>query len=99
MVVIDLTLYCIQTILFFCLSSALGSILDRNRDCPSDAVLSKVATDIVEGLNKKNSTVISKTEFLTWVSKSLRGLPDTKCENVFNLICTGLGTGADRETA
>ena len=83
----------LQTILFFCLSSALGSILDRNRDCPSDAVLSKVATDVIEGLNKKNSTVISKTEFLTWTSKSLRGLTDIKCETVFELICSGLGSG------
>ena len=39
--------------------------------------------------------MISRVEFQNWALKNLRTLPDSKCENVFGALQTGLGSGVE----
>lgn len=75
---------CFQTILLFCTASAIASILDRSRECPSDAVFSKASTDAFESLGKRANVHITKQEFIPWAMAKLDGAD--KLDAVFRVL-------------
>jgi hypothetical protein len=71
-------------------TSAIGSILDRTREVPSDTVFSRVVVDAFEHMGKKTNSFITKTEFISWASHSIKGSANS-LEGIFHILVNGLG--------
>jgi hypothetical protein len=62
------------TILMLCIGSAFSSILERQDERPSDAIMSDITTTIYKRQEKKMNSSISKKEFTTFCIETFKEL-------------------------